>query len=487
MKANKKTVTSNVLWRFFERTGAQGVNFIVSLILARLLEPKVYGVVALVTVFTAILQIFVNCGFSSALIQKKNPDSLDYSSVFYFNLLSCVVLYALLFGFAPLIAKFYEMPELTSIIRVMGITLLIGGINGMQHTYVSKNLMFKRFFFATLGGTIGAGVIGIWMAYRGYGVWALVASNLFNSAVDTIILWVTVKWRPTKEFSLNRLKALFSFGWKMLASNILDVVYDKIRQLIIGKMYSAEDLAFYNKGDTFPNMLISNIDTSLNSVLFPSMAAAQDNMESLKNMTRRSLKTSTYLIMPMMVGLAVCAEPVISIILTDKWLPCVPFLRIFCFTYAFYPVHTSNLNAIKASGRSDIFFKLEIIKKAVDLAAILSTMWFGVMAMAYSLLFTSIAGQIINSYPNKKLMKYSYLEQLKDMLPNIGLSLFMGAAVFSINFIQLNDILKLIIQVPLGMAIYFGLSKLFKIDSFEYVLGIAKSFIKKRNKKETAE
>ena len=487
MKANKKTVTSNVLWRFFERTGNQGVSFIISLVLARLLNPEVYGVVALVTVFTVILQVFVICGFSGALVQKKNPDSIDYSSVFYFNLFSCTVLYTLLFACAPAIARFYEMPDLIPLVRVMGLTLIIAGVNNMQQVYASKNLLFKKFFFATLGGTIGAAGIGIWMAYNGYGVWALVVQNLFNMTVDTIILWFTVKWRPTKEFSINRLKVLFSYGWKMLASNILDVTQNKVRQLIIGKMYSAEDLAFYNKGDTFPNLMVTNINTSIDNVLFPSMSTVQDDLPALKNMTRLSIKASTYLLMPMMVGLAVCAEPVIRLILTEKWLPCVPFLRIFCFTYAFYPVHTSNLSAIKALGRSDIFLKLEIIKKAVGLAAILSTMWFGVMAMAYSLLFTSVAGQIINSFPNKKLLRYSYLEQLKDMLPNIVLSLFMGAAVFPISFIQVSDIIKLIIQVPLGMAIYFGLSKLFKMESFEYVLSIAKSFIKKRNKKETAE
>ena len=482
---NSNKVVSGFFWRFLERCGAQGVTFIVSIVLARLLDPDIYGTVALVTVFTTIMQVFVDSGMGNALIQKKDADDLDFSSVFYFNIAMCSLLYLVMFLIAPLIAIFYEDSELTPVIRVLSLILIISGVKNVQQAYVSRHMMFKRFFFSTLGGTIGAAIVGIIMAYLGFGVWALVAQMLFNTAMDTTILWITVKWRPKKMFSLQRLKGLFSFGWKLLVSSLVDTVYKDLTQLIIGKKYSSSDLAQYNQGDKFPKLIVTNINTSIDSVLLPTMANVQDDSSVVKSMTRRAIKTSTYIMMPCMVGLAVCAKPLVSLILTDKWLPCVPFLRIFCFTYAFYPIHTANLNAIKAMGRSDLFLILEIIKKVVGLIAILVTMRISVMAMAYSLLVTSVLSQIINSWPNKKLMDYSYLEQLKDMLPQIGLSLLMGVSVYCITFIRLGSVLMLVIQIPLGIIIYIIISKLFHIDSFEYLVNTLKNLIyrKKEAKK----
>ncbi len=477
-----KRVFSNFIWRFMERVGAQGVSVIVSLLLARLLDPSVYGIVALVTVFTNIMQVFIDSGMGNSLIQKKNADDTDFSSVFYFNMTVCLVLYAVMFFAAPLIAKFYDMPELRPVIRVLSLTLVISGVKNIQQAYVSRNLLFKRFFFATLGGTLGAAVVGIWMAYRGYGVWALVAQHLLNACVDTIILWITVKWRPKLSFSLQRLRSLFAYGWKLLASSLLEVGYNNLRSLIIGKLYSSSDLAFYNRGQHLPNLIVTNINTSIDSVLFPTMSSAQDNRDEVRGITRRAIKTSSYIMMPMMMGLAMCAGPFVRLILTEKWLPSVFFTRIFCFTFAFYPIHTANLNAIKAMGRSDLFLKLELIKKVVGLIALVSTMFISVRAMAYSLLFTGVLGQIINSWPNKKLMNYAYLDQLKDMLPQILLTCLMGAIVYLVTLLHLPDILTLLIQVPLGAAIYIGGSKLFRIDSFAYVLGVLKQYLPKKQK-----
>ena len=468
-----------MIWRFLERCGAQGVTFLVSVVLARLLDPSVYGTVALVTVFTAILQVFVDSGMGNALIQKKDADDLDFSSVFYFNLSVCLLLYICMFFAAPLIAAFYNMPDLTPVVRVLSLTLIISGVKNVQQAYVSRNMLFKKFFFATLGGTIGAAVIGIWMAWKGYGVWALVAQHLFNATLDTIILWVTVKWRPKRAFSLERLKGLFSYGWKLLVSALLDTGYNNLRSLIIGKLYTSADLAFFNRGKQFPNLIVTNINTSIDSVLLPTMSKEQDNRDRVRDMTRRAIKTSTFIMMPLMMGLAVCAEPLIRIVLTDKWLPAVFFLRVFCFTYAFYPIHTANLNAIKAMGRSDLFLKLEVIKKVVSIAALVSTMFISVEAMALALPVTSILGQIINSWPNRKLLDYSYRAQLLDMLPQIGLSAVMGAIIFLIQFLRLSDVATLLIQVPLGALIYIVGSKLLHIDSYEYVKGLIKSYTKK--------
>lgn len=481
-KITAKSTISNFLWRFMERCGAQGVTFIVSIVLARLLDPKVYGTVALVTVFTAILQVFVDSGFGNALVQKKNADNIDFSTVFFFNITVCTALYLIMFFCAPFIASFYKMPELTPVVRVMSLTLIISGVKNIQQSYVSKNLLFKKFFFATLGGTVGAAFIGIGMAYAGFGVWAIVAQNLFNQLVDTMILWVTVKWRPQLVFSFKRLKGLFSYGWKLLVSSLLDTGYNNLRQLIIGKLYTAKDLSFFNKGQSFPNMIVTNINSSIDSVLLPTMSAEQDDKSRVRAMTRRAIKTSTYIMMPLMMGLAVSAEPLVSLILTDKWLPCVPFLRIFCFTYAFYPIHTANLNAIKAMGRSDMFLKLEIAKKAFGLVVLVSTMWFGVIWMAYSLLLASLFSQIINSFPNKKLLEYGYIQQLKDMLPQIALSCVMGFCVYILNYVRLPDTVILILQATVGAVLYITLSKVFKIESFEYVLNMLKKYVKKPRK-----
>ena len=476
-------VLPNFFWRLAERFGAQGVALVVSIILARLLVPEVYGTIALVTVFTQILNVFVDSGFGNALIQKKDADDLDFSTVFYFNVAVCFLLYAGVFLAAPWIARFYNDLALTPVVRVLSLTLIISGVKNVQQAYVSRTMQFKRFFFATLGGTIGAAVIGIAMAYFGFGVWALVAQQIFNATVDTLILWITVKWRPKWMFSWQRLKGLFSFGWKLLASSLLDTVYSDLRQLIIGKLYTSSDLAQYNRGKQLPDLLVNNIDTSINSVLLPAMSQVQDDSARVKSMTRRAMKTSTYVIAPIMMGLAFTAEFVIRLLLTEKWMPCVPFLRIFCITYMFYPVHTANLNAIKAMGRSDLFLKLEIVKKVVGLIVLLSTMWFGVMAMAYSLLFTSITSQIINSWPNQKLLDYSYPEQIRDILPGILLAVLMGCCVYPIQWLGLPDAVTLLIQVPLGAVIYIGVSAVLRLDSYKYVMKEIQPYLTKISRK----
>lgn len=463
-----------------ERTGAQAVSLVVSIVLARILSPSDYGTIALITVFINILNVFVDSGLGSALIQKKDADNIDFSTVFYTNVVFCVVLYAVMFFASPLIAKFYNRPELTSLVRVLSITILISGVKNIQQSYVSRTLQFRKFFFATLVGTIIAAVLGIWMAYHGAGVWALVTQQLTNLTIDTIILWITVKWRPDFVFSFQRLKGLFSYGWKLLVSALLDTVYNNLRNLIIGKKYSSEDLAFYTKGELFPKTIVSNINNAIDSVLLPAMSAEQDDKIRVKQMTRRAIKTSTFCIAPLMMGLAACAENIVKLLLTDKWLFCVPFLRIFCITYMFFPIHTANLNAIKAVGRSDLFLKLEIIKKIVGFIILLSTMWFGVMVIAYSMLLASLLSQIINSWPNKKLLDYGYLEQLKDILPGILLAVAMGIAVYFVKFVPVVYWLQLIIQIVLGAVIYVTGAKIFHLEAFSYLTEIFKAkFVKK--------
>lgn len=476
----RQKTASNFAWRFLERVLAQLISFIVSIVLARILEPSAFGTVALITVFTNILQVFVDSGMANALIQKKNADNTDFSTVFFFNIFWCLLLYTILFFSAPLIAEFYNQDTLTNLIRVLGLTIVISGVKNVQQAYVSRTLQFRKFFWSTLGGTIFSAILGIGMAINGCGVWSIVGQYLSNLFIDTVILWITVKWRPNRVFSIARLMGLFSFGWKLLASGLIDTVYQNIIQLIIGKVYTSEDLAFYNRGSKFPNVIISNVNSSLDSVLLPVLANAQDNREQVKAMTRRSIKVAVYVMAPLMMGLLFTSEIVVRIVLTDKWLPCVPFLRIFCITYTFMPIHTSNLNAIKAMGRSDIFLKLEIIKKLIGICTILITVRISVMAMAYSLLFTNVASQIINSWPNRKLLNYNYSSQLKDILPSIILAVFMGLCVYPLVYVPISIYIVLPLQIILGAGVYLLGSMIFKLEEYSYFKSIICSFLTRK-------
>lgn len=479
---SNKTILAGFIWRFLERVGAQLVSLIVSIVLARLLSPSDYGIIALMTVFTAILQVFVDSGLANALIQKKSADDIDFSTVFFTNLLFCSILYIILFLISPVIARFYGDSNIKHYLRVLGIVVLISGVKNVQQAYVSKKMLFKKFFFSTLGGTIVAGIVGIMMALCGFGVWALIFQQITNIFIDTLILWVTVKWRPKKCFSITRLKQLLSFGWKLLASGLIDTIYSNTTQLVIGKVYSSADLAQYNRGNQFPNLIVANVNTSIDSVLLPSLSNQQDNRERIRSMTRRSIQLAVYVMAPAMIGLAAIGIPLVSLILTEKWLPSVWYMRIFCITYVFYPIHTSNLNAIKALGRSDLFLKLEIKKKIVGVIALLSTMFINIEAMTISLLFTSVAAQIINSSPSKELLNYGYRDQLHDIFPSVVLACFMGLLVYPIQFFGFSSLLTLLAQIPLGILIYILGSHLLKLEPYIYLLGIIKSLIQNRRK-----
>lgn len=459
-------VISGFVWRFLERFGAYIVSFIVSVVLARILSPEMFGTIAIVTVFTNILQVFVDTGLGRALIQKKEVDNLDFSSVFYFNMLMCFILYCVMYLSAPFIARFYGQTNLITIIRVLSVTLIISGLKNVQQAYVSREMLFKRFFWATLLGTLTSAVIGIWMAYAGAGVWALVAQSLTNNLIDTVMLWLTVKWRPEKKFSLIRLKLLFSYGWKLLIAGLVGSLSDNLRQLLIGKLYTSADLAYFNKGDQIPSVVNGNVNSAIDSVIFPVLSTVQDDREKVKDITHKAIVTSMYIMAPVFVGLFCCAETLVSLLFTEKWLPCVPYLRIFCLTYLFYPIHTANLNAILAVGRSDIDLKLEVIKKLLEIMILILFMRHGVMAIAYSMIVICVVSQIINTWPNKKLIGYGYLEQLHDILPGLILACVMGVSIYFIGYLRIDSWLILIVQVVLGAGIYIGLSAIMKLEPY---------------------
>ncbi len=472
----KNKTLSSLIWKFSERCGAQGVGLIVSIVLARLLSPDDYGLLALVTVFISIFNVFVDCGLGTALVQKKNADDLDFSTVFYCNIVFCSILYCLLYFTAPLIAGFYENLKLTAVIRVLGVTILLSGVRSIQNAYVSKNMIFKKFFFATIFGTIGAAVIGIVMAYNGFGVWALVAQQLFNSFIGTLTLWIAVKWRPKKLFSFKRFKDLFSFGWKLLASSLINSIYNDICQLIIGKVYTPSDLGYYNRGKQFPNLIIENVNTSIDGVLFPVLSKCQNNSDQVKDITRKAIRTSGYIMWPLMMGLAAVGELFIKLLLTEKWLPCLPYMYIFCFCCGTFPIQTASLNAIKAIGRTDLFLKTEIIKKTFALTLIIIATNISVLAIGLAVIPITIFSAIVHIFLNRKLLGYSILEQIKDIAPSFLMAFFMAVIVYLTGFIKLPVIVTLIIQVLTGLIIYLSESLIFKVETFNYLLNTIKGF-----------
>ncbi len=479
---NRTKVVSGLTWIFMARFGAQIVTFVVSIILARLLDPVVFGTVAILTVFMEIMTVFVDSGLGNALIQKKNADNLDFSTVFYFNIAVGIITYFIMFFAAPIIADFYAKPELVPLVRVLSLSLVISGIKNVQDAYVAKNLLFNKSFYASIGGTVGSAILGIWMAYSGFGAWALVAQNLFANFVNTVILWFVVKWRPDFAFSFSRFKGLFTFGWKLLVSSIINTIYNNLRQLVIGKLYSAKSLAFYNRGYMIPNTVVCNINTAIDTALFPAMSSAQDDVATVKAMTRRSIRISSYIMWPMMMGIAACATPLVSVLLSDAWLPSVPYLVVFSIYYAMLPLQTANLNAIKALGKSDVYLKLEIIKKLIGFAILFATMWFGPFVMAVSMLAFALLSFAVNAAPNRKLLDYTYRQQISDMLPSMLLSCTMAGIVYCVQLLKLANWLTLLIQVPLGVCIYVAGSKLLHFESFDYLLGVIKELLQRKKK-----
>ncbi len=478
----KSKVIASLLWKFMERIGTQGIQFVVTIFLARLLLPEQFGLIVLVTIFTSIAGIFVQSGFSTALIQKKDADHVDFSSVFYLSLLASILLYIILFFTAPLIATFFEQPDFIIVLRVLSLTLFFGALNSVQTAIISRKMQFKKLFISSLGSTIVSGIVGITMAYTSFGIWSLVGQLLSNQIMTTIILWFIVKWRPQLTFSLYRIKSLLSFGWKLLASGLIDSLYSNLRSLLVGKMFSPATLGFYNRGEQFPNLIVSNIDGSIQSVMFPTLSKYQDNYVRVKEMVRRSIVSSSFIIFPMMVGLAVIAKPLVILLLTEKWLPVVPFLQIFCVSYALWPIHTANLQAMNALGRSDLFLKLEIIKKVLGLMILAISIPFGIYGIAWGGCIGSLLSSFINAYPNLKLINYSYKEQWKDIFPSLLLSLMMGAIVYTIHWFELTALITLIIQVLIGIAVYIGLAKIFNLECFNYLLMTLKEIFKSKYK-----
>lgn len=470
---DKSNIVSNVLWKLAERMLAQIVTLVVSIVLARLLLPEDYGAISMVTVFITIANVFVVEGIPTALIQKKDANSCDFSSVFYFNVVVSVLIYALLFFFAPYIGKFYNNSLLCAVVRVMGLRIIVAAVNSVQHAYVSRHMMFRKYFWSTFFGTALSGIVGIVMAYLGSGIWALVAQYMVNTTVDTIVLFFTVDWRPTKEFDIRKVKKLINFGWKMLFEGVSNTVVGQMQNLVIGKVYTSGDLAYYTKGQQFPGLIVNNITTSIGSVLFPAIANEQDDEKKVIALLRKSARLSYYVIFPLLAGLAVVAAPFVSLVFTDKWIETVPYLQVFCLLYAPTVAMIPRHQALNGIGRSDVFMNEHIVARLVSILILLLTYKISILAILISSIFSTIIQMLIIVYTSKKYNKYSYKNQLLDVLPSLMGCLIMGIPVYMINYLNLNNIITLIIQIILGVMIYILYSIVFKVEEFE----ICKTFI----------
>lgn len=481
----KNKTFSGMIWKFMERICAQVVSLIVSIVLARILMPDDYSIVSIVTIFFTFCNVFISGGLNTALIQKKDADVEDYSTVLHTSMFVALILYMVMFFLAPSIANLYSKQILIPVIRIMSLTFFINAFKSVLSAYTSSNLQFKKFFFSTIVGTIISAFVGIYMAINGYGAWALVAQQMTNSLLDTLILYLTTKYRIIFKVSFKKLKSLFSYGWKIFVSSIISVIYDQINPLIVGVKYTSKDLAYYSKGQSYPGLINSTISDTLQSVLFPIMSKVQDNKEMVLSVTRKYIKVASYVIFPMMIGLFSVSDIFVEVVLTEKWLPIVPYIQIFCFSYMLNIIQVGNLQAIKAIGRSDITLILEIVKKGfyfiiIILFVILSK---NPIVLALSSIVCTVFATVVNTYPNRKLLGYKYKYQLNDLLPNLIISIIMGIVVYLIKYIQISKVLILILQVFIGIIVYILLSKFTKNENLYYLIDYVRSYFRKRDAK----
>ena len=480
-------ITENLLWRFAERFTAQIVSFFISIVLARILSPDDYGTVALVLIYIEIANAFVSYGLGNALIQKKDADAIDFSSVLYFNLALSLLIYVVLFLSAPYVSRFYSNNLLSSILRVLGIRLILASINTIQQAYVSKRMEFKKFFLSTLGGTVVSGIVGLVLALNGFGVWALVAQYITNTTVDTIVLAFSIKWKPVLAFSWKRIKSLFSYGWKILFEGVANTISSQIQNILIGKVYSDSDLGFYTRAQQFPQLIMTNINTSIGSVLFPAMSNVQDEEGHVVHIMRRAVRISSFILFPMLLGLAATADNLIIVLLTEKWVGCIPYLYVFCFIHLLSIGMQPRHQALKAMGRSDVFMIEHFFSRIISFTVLISVYRISVMAIALSSIVGTLILLAIIMFTSKKYTGYRYADQIKDVLDVSLISSFMFLVVFFIGkVLHCSPIIELIIQVSTGVFLYWGLSYLVKPDGYIFVFNYVYSKImRKKNSDKT--
>ncbi len=482
----KTKTIKGFFWKFAERMSAQLVSLVVSIILARLLTPDDYSVVGIVAIFFAFANVFISGGFNTALIQKKDADIEDYSSVLFISLTTATILYIAVFFSAPYIASAYQKDILIPVFRIMGLTLFINAFKSILSAYISSHLLFKKYFICTLLGTILSAVVGISMAYSGYGPWALVAQQMVMAIVSTLMLYLTTRVKFVLRFNKEKAKGLFKFSWKILVASGISVLYDEINPLVIGLKYSGADLSYYTKGKSFPGILNSTIGDTLSSVLFPTMSKLQDDKSAILNCTRKFMSVSSYVIFPVMIGFLAVADKFILVLLTEKWISASIYIQAFCIVYMFNIIQSGNLQVYRAVGRSDIILKLEIIKKSIYFINILLFVLFTNRPefLALACIINTFVATIVNTAPNRKLINYRYRLQIADLLPNLIIAILMGVAVYFIGLIKMHVILSFAVQVFSGILIYVLLSCITQNKNFKYLYNMIKPFLRRKDKGE---
>lgn len=468
----KSKTVKGVVWSSIERFSTQGVQFLIMIIMARLLTPKDYGLIGMLAIFLAVAQSLIDSGFSQALIRKQDRTDVDNSTVFYFNIVVSSALYLILFIAAPFVADFYNQPELTSVMRVVCLGVILNSLAVVQRALLTVRIDFKTQAKASLSAAVISGCIGIVLAYCGFGVWSLVVQQLLNLSVNTLLLWIFSKWRPIAVFSWKSFHELFAFGSKLLASGLLDTMYRNIYPIVIGKLFSASSLGHYTRAQQFSEFPSSNVTGIIQRVTYPILCGIQDETERLEAVYRKFLKLSAFIIFPLMIGLSAVARPFIDIALGTQWGFCGQLLQIICFAMMWYPIHAINLNLLQVKGRSDLFLLLEIIKKILGITVLCITAPFGLVVMCYGQIFNSIVALVINTYYTGKLINVGFIRQMKDLLPTILLSLTMFGAILLVNgFIEAN-IYRLVIGILVGIIVYASGSYIFKFKELQTLFSL---------------
>jgi len=477
----RNSVLGGFFWKFCERFLSQGITFVTSVILARMLAPEDYGTIALITVFTNLATVFINSGFSTALIQKKDADDRDFSTMFFCSLTCSVFIYFILFLAAPLVADFYENPELTVIFRVFSLQIPLGVYQSIQNAYISRHMLFRKVFISSIFNAVISGAAGIGFAFAGVGVWSLVIQYLVGTATNSIVLTYLIPWRPKLQFSKNSAKSMMRYGARILAADLSATFFAEIRSLIVGKVYSSADLAFYNKGLQIPQLITNNLQSVLLSVMFPAFANFSDDLTQVKMMTKRSLQILSYVLVPCMFGLAAVMEPLILLLFTEKWAATIPYGQILCIDLCISVLAELMLQVLKAIGRSDVVLGLEVKKKPVYFLLLLVGVSISVKGLAMAMVVYDVFSLVLNSVQMKKYIGYGCMEQIYDILPVLALGALAAVGAFMIPILD-GFVITITIKVIIGVLIYILGSILFRIEMFNYLKNIfGERFV--RNKK----
>lgn len=470
----KQKTVKGIFWNGAGQILTQVIHFCFGVFIARILTPQDYGLVGMILVFTSLAQVFVDSGFSNALIRKKDRTEIDYSTAFYFNIGVGFLGYLVIFIAAPFIANFYNEPLLEQLTKVVGINIFINSLAVVQYAQFSINVDFKTTAKVSTIAILISSSLGLWMAYSGFGVWTIVWQSVVSRIVSVVLLWFLSKWRPHLEFSWSSFREMWSFGYKLTLSYLLDILYRNIYQLIIGKLFSAKDLGNYTRAQQFANLPSSTFTSVLGGVTYPILSSIQDDDARLASVYRKYLRLSAFIVFPLMVGLSALAEPLIIYILTEKWRASIILLQIICFNMMWYPIHAINLNLLQVKGRSDLFLKLEIIKKIIGVTILCITVPIGLVAMCIGGIFSSILCLVVNTHYTGKLINVGFGLQMRDLLPTLLLSLAMGVVVLlSVWFIPSN-LLKLIVGVVVGVVFYILVARLFKMEELSDLLSLVK-------------